>query len=402
MTTPRPDYPGLDTLRAVAAIAVVATHTSFWTGQYGKGLWGAATARLDIGVAFFFVLSGFLLSRPFLAAMADRRPLPPAGRYFWKRALRIVPLYVIVVVVALVVLQDNRGAGVGTWVANLTMTDLYVTGLLPAGLTQMWSLATEVAFYLILPGLMVVFSRTACRSGWSAGRLMIGLAVLTSVTVAWLVWIAPLRVGAGQWLPAHLSWFAVGIALAVISVDVAVRGRGWERLTVLAHQPGTCWIMAGALFAIAATPIGGPILLVAPSAGAAVAKNLIYAVVAGLIVLPSVLGPSRGTRYADVLALKPLRHIGHISYGIFCIHLLVIHAVVHVLDYPLFTGNGLLVLALTLAVTIVLSEIAYRLVERPAMRLKDVRFTGVRLRNVRKGAAKTSAAVADSAASTHH
>lgn len=392
MTTPRPDYPGLDTLRAVAAIAVVATHTSFWTGQYGKGLWGAATARLDIGVAFFFVLSGFLLSRPFLAAMADRRPLPGAGRYFWKRALRIVPLYLIVVVVALLALHDNRGAGVGTWAANLTMTELYVDGLLPAGLTQMWSLTTEVAFYLVLPGLMVVLARTACRSGWSAPRLLAGLGVLVAVTIAWVVWIAPLRVGAGQWLPAYLSWFAVGLALAVISVDVAVRGRGWERLTVLAHQPGTCWIVAGALFAIVATPIGGPILLVAPTPGAAVAKNLIYAAVAGLIVLPSVLGPSRGTRYADVLALRPLRHVGHISYGIFCIHLLVIHGVTHALGYPLFTGNGLLVLGLTLAITVVLAEIAYRVVERPAMRLKDVR----------RGSSKTSTAAADSAASTHH
>jgi peptidoglycan/LPS O-acetylase OafA/YrhL len=392
VTAARPEYPGLDTLRAVAAIAVVATHTSFWTGQYGKGLWGAATARLDIGVAFFFVLSGFLLSRPFLAAMVDRRPLPGAGRYFWKRALRIVPLYLIVVVVALIVLDDNRGAGVGTWAANLTMTELYVTGLLPAGLTQMWSLTTEVAFYLVLPGLMVVLARTACRSGWSAQRLLAALGGLTAVTVAWLVYIAPLRIGAGQWLPAYLSWFAVGLGLAVISVDVAARGRGWARLTVLAHQPGTCWIVAGALFAIAATPIGGPILLEAPTAGQAVAKNLIYAAVAGLIVLPSVLGPSRGTRYADALALAPLRHLGHVSYGIFCIHLLVIHGVMAVLDYPLFTGSGLLVLGVTLGVTLVLAELAYRLVERPAMRLKDVR----------RGSSKTSTATAESAASTHH
>lgn len=392
MTNPRPDYPGLDTLRAVAAIAVVATHTSFWTGQYGKGLLGAATARLDIGVAFFFVLSGFLLGRPFIAAMADRRPLPGAGRYFWKRALRIVPLYLLVVIVAMLALDDNRGAGPGTWIANLTMTQLYVTGLLPAGLTQMWSLTTEVAFYLVLPGLMTIFLRTACRDGWSSRRLMTGLGVMTAITVAWLIWIAPLRTGAGQWLPAYLSWFAVGLALAVISVDVAAHGRGWERLTALAHQPGTCWVIAGALFVIVATPIGGPILLEAPSPGAAVAKNLIYATVAGMIVLPSVLGPSRGTRYADVLAWRPLRHVGHISYGIFCIHLLVIHGVTHALGYPLFTGSGWLVLGITLAVTLVLSEIAYRLVERPAMRLK----------NVRRGTSKTSTAVAESAASTHH
>lgn len=392
MTAARPQYPGLDTLRVVASVAVVATHTSFWTGQYGKGLWGAATARLDIGVAFFFVLSGFLLGRPFIAAIADRRPMPGSGRYFWKRALRILPMYLIVVVVALVVLDDNRGLGVGDWIANLTMTELYVKGLLPAGTTQMWSLTTEVAFYLVLPGLMVVLSRTACRRAWSARRMLAGLTVLVAANVAWLIWLAPLRTGAGQWLPAYLSWFAVGLALAIVSVDQEATGRRWQRLSALAHLPGTCWVVAAALFVIVSTPIGGPILLVAPSPGAAVAKNLLYAAIAGIVVLPSVLGPSSGTRYADVLAWRPLRHLGHISYGIFCIHLLVIHAVTHALGYPLFTGSGWLVLALTLGITVVLAEISYRVVELPAMRLKDLR----------RGSSKATAAAADSATSTHH
>ena len=65
-TKPVHRFAQLDSIRAVAAIMVVATHTSFWAGVYTRGTWGAATQRLEVGVAIFFVLSGFLLSRPYL------------------------------------------------------------------------------------------------------------------------------------------------------------------------------------------------------------------------------------------------------------------------------------------------------------------------------------------------
>ncbi len=45
---------------------VLTTHVAFWTGNYGFDVWGTFLARLDAGVALFFVLSGFLLSRPYL------------------------------------------------------------------------------------------------------------------------------------------------------------------------------------------------------------------------------------------------------------------------------------------------------------------------------------------------
>ncbi|MCW2712328.1 MAG: acyltransferase 3, partial [Marmoricola sp.] len=74
-TTPResrleqgPTFPVLDTLRAVGALAVVTTHVTFQSGDYVRhGIVGALLSRLDVGVAIFFVLSGFLLSRPYFA-----------------------------------------------------------------------------------------------------------------------------------------------------------------------------------------------------------------------------------------------------------------------------------------------------------------------------------------------
>src|SRR3954453_13942377 len=88
-----PRFPLVDGLRAVAALSVLVTHTAFLSGFNGHGLLGGITARLDVGVALFFVISGFLLYRPFVAARMGGRGGPRAGLYFRRRALRILPAY---------------------------------------------------------------------------------------------------------------------------------------------------------------------------------------------------------------------------------------------------------------------------------------------------------------------
>ena len=128
-------------------------------------------ARLDFGVAIFFVLSGFLLSRPTFISLASRRAAPGRLHYFWKRALRILPLYWLVVTVALLFDPANQGLGAEVWVRQFTLTQLYFPGLLPQSLTQMWSLCTEVAFYLLLPVICWLLTRRpAATAGSTSGR----------------------------------------------------------------------------------------------------------------------------------------------------------------------------------------------------------------------------------------
>src|SRR6478735_6487233 len=115
-------FPALNALRAVGAILVVLTHSAFNTGRINDGWTGAMLARFDFGVTLFFVLSGFLLSRPWFLAAALGEHGPSTRHYLWKRALRILPLYWVVVVVALVFDPANDDAGVKEWVTNLTFT----------------------------------------------------------------------------------------------------------------------------------------------------------------------------------------------------------------------------------------------------------------------------------------
>src|SRR6185369_14604912 len=110
----------------------------------------------DVGVAIFFVLSGFLLSYPYLAR-AHRHAAPPrVAPYLWKRFLRIFPVYALTVVAVLLLVDGNEGATPGDWLTTLLLGDVYVHARLPQGLTQMWSLAVEVSFYVVLPALMLV------------------------------------------------------------------------------------------------------------------------------------------------------------------------------------------------------------------------------------------------------
>lgn len=375
-----PTFPALDTMRAVGSIAVVATHTSFWAGAYtSHGVWGTALSRLDVGVAIFFVLSGFLLSRPYLARASQGMPRPGTGRYLWKRALRILPVYVVAATSALLLLPENDGADLGLWQRTLTLTDLYSSNRLPAGLTQMWSLSTEVAFYLALPALMLIAVGGSRAGRLAPARVLALLAVLVAITIAWILTLSEHVSGSDrlvlQWLPTYLSWFSVGIALALGQVLLAsgqsgrLSGTAWLR--DLGRAPGACWGAALALFVVASTPVAGPSLLVPPTLGEAVTKNLLYAVIAGLIILPGIFAAPSG-RYIRTASWPVFRHLGHISYSVFCIHLVVLECVMRWTGYEVFAGHGWQIFVLTLAASLVISEVLYRFVELPFMRLKNL------------------------------
>ena len=372
----------LDTLRAVGALLVLTTHTSFQAGAYVRhGTWGTMLARMDVGVAIFFVLSGFLLARPFLARSFAGAERPATGHYLWKRFLRIAPVYWLTVVFALVLLKDNDGVGVTEWVTTLLMLNTFVDPTLPYGLTHMWSLAVEVTFYLVLPLLMIA---TVGRRPLRPYRVVVLIVAMCATCVWWLLDGAE-RVAVHvdgsprEWLPSYLTWFAVGLGLALVSLlhqHAADTGREPGRLVsivaAVGRQPGVCWAIAGGLFLVASTPLTGPIILAPLSPAEALTKNLLYAGIGGMLVLSGAFAV-KGEAYESVFGHVSLRRLGWISYSIFCLHMTVLQLVMQATGWPLFGGHGLELWTLTLLVTVVLAELTYRIVERPALRLKDMR-----------------------------
>ncbi|MDT9594558.1 acyltransferase [Nocardioides zeae] len=388
VTPPEPArawFPVLDTLRAVGALAVLTTHVAYGTTAYTvpSGYLGVLLARLDVGVALFFVLSGFLLARPYLASAAEGRPAPATGVYARRRFLRVVPLALLTVVVALVFLEDNRHLSWLDRVAALTLTSSYATPSYPAGITHFWSLAVEVVFYVALPALMVlVVGRRSRRL--RADRLVGLLVVGAAVSVLWFGLAVPAVEAAGAigspttWPFGYALWFAVGIALAGLFELDRVRRGGWPAVLLrrLARQPGVCWAVAGGLLLLMATPIAGPATLAPVTPTAHVIKVVVYAVVAGLVVLTGVFPSS--PRYTTVLTHRAGRRLGIVSYGIFCLHLPVLHLVLWATGWGVFNGRFTLTWLMTVAVTLVVAELAYRWVEEPAQRLgrrREDRFT---------------------------
>src|SRR5215467_1958004 len=107
--------PAIDALRAIGASWVVMAHVSFITGFGTLASWRGLTARGDVGVAIFFVLSGFLLFRPFAYASATGGRRPDVRRYLWRRAVRILPAYWLLTAAVLVLLRDNGVAASDWW-----------------------------------------------------------------------------------------------------------------------------------------------------------------------------------------------------------------------------------------------------------------------------------------------
>src|SRR5258708_7747412 len=138
--------PQLDSIRAFAILVVLIHHflpvdkiipTDFIT----LGL---------IGVRLFFVLSGFLITGILLRARGEERAL---RQFYYRRVLRIFPIYYLTLIIIFVVSPYLRSEG--AWLAAYATN--YITpfkSLEPAG--HFWTLAVEEQFYLLWPFLMLL------------------------------------------------------------------------------------------------------------------------------------------------------------------------------------------------------------------------------------------------------
>ena len=362
--------PALDAVRVIGSVAVVGHHVGFATGvNTAGGQWAGWLARLDAGVAVFFVLSGFLLFRPWVHAKATGRAGPDPQRYLWRRAMRILPAYWVAVVVCLFVLPRNADITDSDWIRHLTLTQIYEAGNLKHGLSQTWSLATEAVFYLLLPIFGVLLTAGRQRSGRPG--VIAGVAVLITV-----VWIGLIAGGVltptphTMWLPAYALWFGAGMLLAAVHVGLREgRMSRWALLDTLAATPLACWAAAVAVFAIATTPIAGPYSLTEPTAGEFAVKLVLYMLLAVLIVVPLAFGPETMSKQA--LSGGTVAWLGSVSYGLFLWHPFVLESIYWVTGRPEFTGSFGVIFALTLGGGLVLATLCYYLVESPCQRFSQ-------------------------------
>lgn len=336
-------FRGFDGLRAFAALTVLVTHTAGLSNfNAANDVLGPLTARLNVGVAVFFVISGFLLFRPYVAG----RPRPLRD-YAVARVTRIFPAYWLAITV-LAVWPGLVGVFSEDWWRYYFLLQNYDEVTLIAGLGPAWSLAIEISFYAFLP----LFARY--KGPWLP---MIGmLALLSFATRTWMHAEHP-DITYSYWLPGSFLWFAGGMALAVLSVEGRTITRTWP------------WWAAAAVVLVALSYLGG-LPRTFPydytELGWAL-EHVGFALFSVLLVAPVALGAA-----PRALSWRPVAWLGLVSYGIYLWQVpLAIELNDHViqrydppLPYVTFT-------ALAFLATVACAAVSYYGVERPLLnRLK--------------------------------
>lgn len=374
-------FPLLDGYRAMAAFMVLTTHVAFNTGEILTPVLGPVLGRMDFGVTLFFLLSGFLLYRPWArAAMVDRDG-PALGGYTLRRAVRILPAYWVMVVFTLLLLPEIQPVRWEAWPVHLGMLHIYIPGFTLEGLTQTWSLATEVAFYALLPLIAWLAGRRGRGRPDASARyqlsVLIGAMVLAlAFTILRVSGVLGTSTITGYWLPGFLDWFALGMAAAVLQVRLGLPHPPAWMLSVrqVARATGWCLLVAAGLAAIATTPLAGPLTFDPAEPNSLVIKHVLYGVIAAFLLLPGFLGIGdsadpevQRSWWGRLLASPVVVYLGTISYGVFLWHLVLLRLIQEGLGFQVFTGGFWIVWPLVVLASIAVATASWLILEKPLL-----------------------------------
>lgn len=355
----------LDGLRGLAALSIFLFHVWLYTMPSpvasDRSTFGDYAAHeLRLGVVVFFVLSGFLLSRPWYAAALEGRRPPSLRRFIRARAARIAPAYYAALIGSIVLLWGLAGTP-GLRLPPAEQLPLFVgfaQNLSPASVMKlnppMWSLAVEMSFYVLLPLL-----------GWLAVRLpprrraqaIVPLALVAGGLVFnWAIAGRGIGMVGSKSLPAMLPYFALGMLAAI-----ALHRRSLARRTRRGFIGGGLALVASDAFLKAAVPAGVTGLpsddleqsfLILRDLPSAIGFAL---VVAGLATAPR----------SAVLGGQVMRGLGAISYPLYLWHVPVLLAL---RGHGLLPLDPLLALAVAVGPVLAISALSWVVVEQPVLR----------------------------------
>ncbi|MFL5345520.1 MAG: acyltransferase family protein [Hyalangium sp.] len=334
-------FPGLDGLRCLSIVLVVAYHVS--------GLHSGFVGRGYLGVSLFFGISGFLITS-LLLREHDSHGQISLGRFYGRRALRIFPLYyaVLSAYVVLTLLFERSTMERADFFANLpaflTYTSNWFVPLEPDKRIIFyfaWSLATEEQFYLMWPGVM----RAAHR--WGAVFFMTGLLAIS----LWAPWaVQTERLDDSLLSVRILASFSPTICMGCLAAYAlhSPRGFAWVYRAL-----GQRWVpvLMMALVLLAVGTNGTPYWLTSMLMAALVVSSCIRT---DHFLLP-------------VLTLRPIRYVGMISYGVYLMHMIALNLVRRAAPGQGFAVN----FPLTLALSVLMAGLSYRYFESRFLRLKE-------------------------------
>lgn len=315
-------------LRGLAALGVLVFHAAERAGS----AFGVGAAGVDV----FFVISGFIMW------VVTCRKTPSPGVFLWRRVQRIVPLYwaVTLVTAAIAVLVPFAFPSMQVTVEAVAKSLFFVpyhdpNGLIAPLIVPGWTLNYEMLFYLLFAGGLLAPARLR---PWLVSAAIVGLVAARPLVDTTNPILA-------TFTDPILLEFAAGIWL----------GKLWSENRLPAAKVG--WALAG-------LGVAGFTAVALAGVDVSTARPLWWGAPALLLVAGAVSIERRG----PVPNLWPLRVLGDASYSVYLIHGLAISAAVRLLAMAgLETPAVVFVTSITVGIAAGL--LAYRLVEKPSMRL---------------------------------
>ncbi len=337
-------FGSLNGLRFVCIAAILWHHAPIWTSIEAPA---QILTRGFVGVDFFFVLSGFLITT-LLLREADAKGSFSLRGFYWRRFLRIIPVYYLVITAVALYYIGLKGQT--QYLAQLPYYYLFLSNFLPEHMPMLyptWSLAVEEQYYLVWPLLLMLLPRP----------LLIPFLVFTIGlnVIAVIGWLTPLGIAAIEAGPLRFAMFNATYAPILIGSGLALILHSRKGFDAICGSTGNSYVCVGSFLVLLASlqwlpedVRGWPNLVM----------HLIMAVALASIVVREdhVLRP--------VLTIRPFVRIGEISYGVYLYHLIALHIAKVGLGKLGMGDQNWVILVVYSLLAIAISEASFRTFER--------------------------------------
>lgn len=328
-------FHALDGLRALSIVAVIWHHTK----PQGVGLSMASMGNL--GVDLFFAISGFLITTLLLRERARNGEINLRA-FYWRRVVRIFPLYygvLLLYTIVVAIVERNTAAGHGFF-ENLVYFITYTSNIyIPRDgrviFYYSWSLAVEEQFYLIWPLLLYVAG--------TSSRACVPLTLTVMACVAG-------QVLDNKFLSAVPLALVAGTLLAVLLHSK----KGFDALNFVIGNNWFALVAMGALItsmAFAGLPGFVMQMLITCAVGSCVIRN--------------------NSPMAALLSIRPVAYIGSISYGMYMFHMLCKNMTVKMLGKLDVPVDGVQVFIITCLAAVLVASLSFKYYESYFLKLKN-------------------------------
>jgi peptidoglycan/LPS O-acetylase OafA/YrhL len=363
------ELPGFDGLRGLGATGVLVIHASIFTVWNSAPFLRDLIAQLRVAVEVFFMMSGFLLYRPFVSARLDGKPRFGWRTYAVHRAARLYPAYWAALIVTVVVLGQGGLDTVWLWVSHLLLIGVAEEQTRLAGLPVAWTLFVELGFYVFLPFFVVFVERGLRRVRPVRAEL---LAIGGMAVAGWIfqVWWAQQH-GYLGWVSFtfYLPVFAIGMAAAVMHEVTRRRPEPHPLYTWIGSHSGLAWVAAGIVLVATAVRVN-------PVHNFALKESLtletVLTVSAALLCVPAFFRAPEGRPggIRRFLTSPVIAYLGVVSYGMYLWHYSILHLVrADWFGWPELGGNALALIPITFVLSVAVASASWYFLERPILRL---------------------------------